>query len=71
MSVSIVSRPITSLRGTDVTATDLDSSALVINDWSYSGANKYGVSISSSTVKSLYIENSIDFKNGDGEIPGK
>ena len=71
MNVSIVSRPITSLRGTDVTATDLDSSALVINDWSYSGANKYGVSISSSTVKSLYIENSIDFKNGDGEIPGK
>lgn len=62
MSVSIVSRPITSLRGTDVT--DLDSSsALVINDWSYSGANKYGVSISSSTVKSLYIENSIDFKS--------
>jgi len=68
MSVSIVSRPITSLRGTDVTATDLDSSALVINDWSYSGANKYGVSISSSTVKSLYIENSIDFKNGTGII---
>ena len=63
MNVSIVSRPITSLRGTDVTATDLDSSALVINDWSYSGANKYGVSISSSTVKSLYIENSIDFKS--------
>jgi len=67
MSVSIVSRPITSLRGTDVTATDLDPSALVINDWSYSGA-KYGVSISSSTVKSLYIDNPIDFKNGTGKI---
>ena len=68
MPVSIYSRPITALRGTDVFPTDLDSSAIAISDWSYPN-EKYGAYIeykNSTTYRSLYIENSIDFKSSVG-----